>query len=1054
MAIYYVDPGSGDDGNNGLDPASAFRTIKRGTAELIAGDVLRLHAGSVYGPTARFSADLHGEAAQPIVIEPYPDDPVAVVDGRVRNPDLAILPNAESEAEWEQVPGGHCEEWRTRQVLDEDVAGARELARVRYGAFVDSRIRLITYARIEDLRATNESFLKVPLSDPREAGGPLVDDPTRKRPWTYLGPGLHWLFEHPGDPKDRRGRVHVRLSATHLGAAGAGDYAGPIDPNQVALALTPEGRKVVVVGGSNIEFRNLVIANGGETTLQVTENARNVTFDHCSIYGGREGVRIEGGADGVTFTHCTFDGALAPWTVRSDVKEDYDFIDDDGQIGKNGTGRATHAHLVISQGAPNVEFAHCTFRRAHDALLLGGTNVSVHHCLFEDLNDEVVQFSAPAPKNAHVYKNLFRQVLHPFSFALSKELEEVGGPIFIYRNVIDQRLPTRGYRVLPDDAPAPHIFRYGTSYKTGHPMPGVHIYQNTFVAADRDDKATALSLLFDDSDLSTDTEPRVHLNNLLVGLDLDMPYTWLATPSALRRSDGNLWYSPQRDVAALALFEDVDGLEHVKTIARMHELGGEQASKFEEPNLINFDDEIFDHGRYLGDDYPNNDWRPVPGGPAHAAGVPLPDNLEDPDRPEGSKNPDIGAMVAKGPPLRVGADDEVEQPAPNTPIAHAGPDQLVIDADGDGFASVTLNGSESTTPTGAITSYVWTSRQVTVATQPTATLTLPEGDHYLRLAVTNSAGRTDTDGLRVKIRPPKPHGDNLVRNGGFEDDTAWQITGASIVTRAHTGHRALRLNPQGAVVKQRILVTPKTRYQVSAWVRIGNPDPFQPPVEAATMRVRVVFLDPNDCPITTVKPFPASFTPFPATASYAYRSADFVAPEAAVAMDLALGTDNALFVDDVRVLDDNLLTNAGFETRAPSGSDNEAPAWTFEGGDARVVTNPIHVRSGTRAVALEGIPSNYRQVLQEIRTLTGATRYRITAWLKTVNLTASPTMFARFDTGGNRVIASETSPGAFKLIGRELDAPAGAQRLTVRLRLERGASGTAYFDDLLVSPLP
>lgn len=1050
MAIHYVDPGSGDDGNNGLDPASAFRTIARGTATLGAGDVLRLHAGSVHGPTALFSADLHGEEAhdgepaRPIIIESYPDDTVAAIDGRVRNPDLGVVSNAS----WEHVSDGHCEEWRTQQVLDEDVAGARRLARVRYGAFADSGIRLITYSRIEDLRATNESFRAVPLSDPRDAGGPLTNDETRKQPWTYLGPGLLWIFEHPDDPEDRRGRVHVRLSRTHLGAAGAGDYTGPIDPNQVALALTPEGRKVVVVGSSNIEFRNLVIANGGSTTLQVTNRARNVTFDHCRFSGGRESVRIQGGADGVTFTHCTFDGALAPWTVRSDVKSGYSFLDGGGQARDNETGRETQAHLVVNAGAPNVEFAHCTFRRAHDVLVLGGNDVSVHHCLFEDVNDEVVQFSGP--HNARVYKNLFRQVLNPFSFAL----EDGGGPIYIYRNVIDQRLPTRGYRALPPtDAPAPHIFRYGSSYKNGHPMPGVHIYQNTFIAADRDDKASALSLLFEDSHLSADA-PRVHLNNLLVGLDLDLPYTWLATPSALRRSDGNLWYTPQRDVTPLALFRKGKKITRITTIAGIHELGGEQTSKFEEPMLINFDDEIFDHGRYLGDDYPNNDWRPAPGSPAIAAGVPLPDDLEDPDRPEGSVNPDIGAMVADGPPLLVGADDAVEQPTPNTPVAHAGPDQLVVDGDGDGYASVTLNGSQSTTPTGAIADYVWTNRNSTVATQSTATLTLPEGDHYLRLAVTNSAGRTDTDGLRVKIRPPKPHGDNLVRNGGFEDNTAWQFTGASIVTRAHTGQRALRLKPQGAAVKQRILITPETRYQVSAWVRVGNPDPFQPPVQSATMRVRAVFLNRHGTEIaTTVKHFPATFTPFGATASYAYRSTEFIAPEGAVAMDLVLGTDNALFVDEVRVLDDNLLTNAGFETRAPSGRDDEAPGWLFEAGGARVVTDPVHVRSGTRVIALEGIPSNYRQVIQEVP-LVGATRYRITAWLKTVGLTASPTISARFDTGGNRVIAAETSLGSFKLIRRELDAPAGTQRLTVRLRLKRGASGTAYFDDLLVSPLP
>jgi hypothetical protein len=658
MSIYFVDPVSGDDGNNGLDPASAFRSIDRGTAELIAGDVLRLHAGSVYGPTG-FSAKLHGEKGHPIVIEPYAGA-VAVFDGRVRTPDMSIVPNTE----WEHVPGGHAEEWRSRQVLDERVDKNRDSARVRYGAFADSRIRLITYSRIEDLRATNESFrgTAVPLSDPREAGGPLEDDPTRKQPWTYLGPGLHWVFENPDDPEDPRGRVHVRLSRTHLGVAGTRDYLGPNDPNQVALALTPEGRVVVVVGGSNIELRNLVIANGGEKTLHVTGNARNVTFDHCSIYGGREGVRISGAADRVTFTHCTFEGALAPWTVRSDVKSEYCFIDGDGQPVENGTGRTTQAHLVISEAAPNVEFGHCTFRRAHDALLLGGNDVSVHHCLFEDLNDEVVQFSAP--KNAHVYKNLFRQVLHPFSFAL----EDGGGPVFIYRNVVDQRLPTRGYRALPPDAPAPHIFRYGSSYKSGHPMPGVYVYQNTFISSHHDDKANVLSLLFEDGKLSPDT-PRIHLNNLLIGLNLDVPYSWAMPTSVNRRSQGNLWYEAHRDDAPLFRFQHPDGsIEKVETLAELQQLDAEWelGSRFAEPQLANFDDEIFEHGLYLGDDYPNNDFRPASGSPAIAAGVVLPPELVDPDRPPDGAPPDIGALPATSPPLRVGVDQALELPAPGS----------------------------------------------------------------------------------------------------------------------------------------------------------------------------------------------------------------------------------------------------------------------------------------------------------------------------------------------------------------------------------------------------
>ena len=127
--------------------------------------------------------------------------------------------------------------------------------------------------------------------------------------------------------------------------------------------------------------------------------------------------------------------------------------------------------------------------------------------------------------------------------------------------------------------------------------------------------------------------------------------------------------------------------------------------------------------------------------------------------------------------------------------------------------------------------------------------------------------------------------------------------------------------------------------------------------------------------------------------------------------------------------------------------------WRFEAGGARVVTAPEPVRGGARAVALEGIPSDFRQVTQEIRALTGATRYRITAWLRTDGISAAPTVSARFDTGSDQIVANETSDGTFRLVGRELAAPPGAERLTLQLRLAKGVSGTAYFDDLLVVPV-
>jgi hypothetical protein len=320
MSVYFVDPVEGDDNTDGTSQEKPFKTIEHAIPELRAGDVLRLHAGTVYGPSTVFPREMAGSAEEPIVVEPYAGTEVTF-DGRITDPALSAVPNDL----WERAPGGHPDEWRTRKTLDEPQPGSREQSRVRYGAFADTRLRLITYSRMEDLRATDESFHNVPLSDPRPAGGPLQEDPARKTPWTYLGPGLRWVFENPDDPEDRRGRVHVRLSPTNLNAPGTQDYAGPSDPNQVALALTPEGRVVLRVGASNVEFRHVAIANGGTVTLIVTEHARNVTFDHCALYGGRFGMRVSGNADGVTFKHCTFDGALAPWTVRSDVKSRYTY---------------------------------------------------------------------------------------------------------------------------------------------------------------------------------------------------------------------------------------------------------------------------------------------------------------------------------------------------------------------------------------------------------------------------------------------------------------------------------------------------------------------------------------------------------------------------------------------------------------------------------------------------------------------------------------------------------------------------------------------------------
>jgi hypothetical protein len=407
MPTFHVDRVVGDDDNSGA-PEAPFCTVAHAVGVLEPGDVLLLSTSAPFPPVA-FPATLRGTIDAPITIAAAGPG-LAVFDGA-----LAVLARASNDA-WEPVPGGHRDEWRTKEILD----APSRTALYRYGRFAASGYRLLTYSRIEDLRATNESIHRVVLADPRPAGGPLVDDPLRKTPWVYLGPGVVFVFEDPAAASGP-GRIHVRLSPTHVNAPGIEDHVGPTDPNEVALSIAREDVLVARVAAQHVVFRNLAFRNGGEATMRV--RGGNLTFDHCRVDAARFGVRIPGTAGPLTFTHCTFDGGLGPWTMRADVKSSYAYFstflgpgDPRNETSENHLANKTSDMLVIDL-ANQCTFVHCTFRRGHDAIRIMGRDVGVHHCLFEDLNDEAVQFDTTEEPGIRVHENLFRQVLHPFSFA-------------------------------------------------------------------------------------------------------------------------------------------------------------------------------------------------------------------------------------------------------------------------------------------------------------------------------------------------------------------------------------------------------------------------------------------------------------------------------------------------------------------------------------------------------------------------------------------------------------------------------------------------------------
>jgi hypothetical protein len=87
------------------------------------------------------------------------------------------------------------------------------------------------------------------------------------------------------------------------------------------------------------------------------------------------------------------------------------------------------------------------------------------------------------------------------------------------------------------------------------------------------------------------------------------------------------------------------------------------------------------------------------------------------------------------------------------PIANAGSDQTVTDADGNGSEQVTLNGSGSSDPGGAIQTYVWREGGSQISTGANPTVTLSVGQHTITLTVTDNGGLTDTDTVMITINP-------------------------------------------------------------------------------------------------------------------------------------------------------------------------------------------------------------------------------------------------------------------------------------------------------------
>ena len=301
--------------------------------QLAPGDVLVVRGGS-YPENVRIAK--HGTSEAPIRIRCQTGETVFVdgfepTDITGERAAFRTVGNDEWLPARDTDPQAHADEYVSRRRFP-----SGESTGMRHGAFVDREpyTRLITYSCLEDLRAENQRFGRLPLDDQtlpfpgrpvlrRDAAGNLVVDPVMrggvviaaayKRPWTYLGPGLY---------QDDEGRIHIRLSHTANATPGIADYDGATDPRTLRLAISQYAPPPLRIAGCEfVQVEGLHVRFGGNLAVRI-ETSSDVVLDHVDVRAGSGGIFF-GGNTRVHLRHCAVDGGRPTWLFRSDIKDGY-----------------------------------------------------------------------------------------------------------------------------------------------------------------------------------------------------------------------------------------------------------------------------------------------------------------------------------------------------------------------------------------------------------------------------------------------------------------------------------------------------------------------------------------------------------------------------------------------------------------------------------------------------------------------------------------------------------------------------------------------------------
>jgi hypothetical protein len=297
-----------------------------------------------------------------------------------------------------------------------------------------------------------------------------------------------------------------------------------------------------------------------------------------------------------------------------------------------------------------------------------------HHNWVDNLNDEGLFLDAKATSHLRVYQNVITRCLSVISFAGG----QVGGPKYIYRNLIDLRQPTVDHRPTP--TADVDVFRFGQLYKTGDKdVDGpLDLFQNTcFVFQQK----SPSYLHYSDT---SSPHPHRSFNNLFVAINpsptFDHPITFLPSPSFPGPTDGNCYFRIGHTEADLFRFKkytfpNEPNETKAGTFKDLEALRGDPnanppipPSKFFLQSKTQYppgyeakslaEDPLF---RQLGGDgtppFNSDDLRLREASPARGKGIQLPAALRklDPLAPAKGR-PDIGCYAFDQPPLQVGVD--------------------------------------------------------------------------------------------------------------------------------------------------------------------------------------------------------------------------------------------------------------------------------------------------------------------------------------------------------------------------------------------------------------